>query len=119
MEWPRPGAQATSIWKGITATYRAMKRRTLLALTGWKRENRREDFRDLARDTADRRFAGLKMRGRSHIVQLHNWSDAGACIDLPGSAKIGEQVRIVSGAMQRAGRVCWIVAGKAGIEFLD
>lgn len=96
-----------------------MKRRTSLAPLGWKREHRWADFRDLERDTAEGRFAGLKMRGRSHIVQLHNWSDGGACIDLPGSAKIGEQVQIVSGTVQHAGRVCWIVDGKAGIEFLD
>ena len=97
-----------------------MKRLSSLETLGlWARSHRWADLRRFARNQADDKFAGLKMRGRNHIVQLHNWSPGGACIDLPGGAKIGERVQVVAGTLRRAGRVCWVVEGRAGIEFVD
>lgn len=82
------------------------------------RLNRWADFRRFDRSDVEGRFAGLKMRGRHHIVRLHNWSPGGACITLPEPARIGERVRLVCGTLRRAGRICWIASGRAGIEFL-
>jgi hypothetical protein len=96
-----------------------MKRLSSLgALPFPPRLNRWADFRQFARSEAAGRFAGLKMRGRHHIVRLHNWSPGGACVSLPGVASIGERVRLVSGALRRSGRICWIAHGRAGVEFL-
>ncbi|MFD1612139.1 hypothetical protein ACFSCW_10035 [Sphingomonas tabacisoli] len=75
------------------------------------------DSRRFARSGSVGVFAGLKMRGRSHIVSLHNWSPGGVCVDLPGAAKLGERVHIVSGSLRGSGRIVWMAAGRAGIEF--
>jgi len=81
------------------------------------RLNRWADFRRFDRSDADGRFAGLRMRGRHHIVRLFNWSSGGACVGLPASARIGERVRLISPALRRTGRICWIAHGRAGVEF--
>ena len=97
-----------------------MKRLGSLETIGlWARSHRWADLRRFPRNQADGLFAGLNIRNRNHIVRLHNWSAGGACIDLPGAAKIGERVQVVSGRFRRSGRVCWVAGGRAGIEFLD
>lgn len=81
------------------------------------RLNRWADFRQFHRSEGEGRFAGLKMRGRHHIVRLHNWSPGGACVTLPEAAHIGEAVHLISFDLCRTGRICWIAACRAGIEF--
>jgi hypothetical protein len=51
------------------------------------------------------------------IVRLHNWSPGGACVTLPEAAHIGEAVHLISFDLRRTGRICWIAACRAGIEF--
>ena len=95
-----------------------MKRLSSLESLGlWARPHRWAELRRFRRDEAEGVFAGLKIRGRSHIVRLYNWSPGGACIDLPGSAKLGERVHLVCGKLRRHGRVAWLAGGRAGIEF--
>jgi hypothetical protein len=95
-----------------------MKRLSSLETLGlWARSHRWADLRRFHRDGAPGVFAGLKIRGRSHIVRLHNWSSGGVCLDLPGAAKLGERVQVVSGSLRGSGRIVWIAAGRAGIEF--
>ena len=97
-----------------------MKRLSSLeTLSLWARAHRWADLRSTPRTDADGLFAGLKIRGRHHIVRLNNWSVGGACIDLPGAAKIGERVRLVAGTFHSAGRIVWVANGRAGIEFVD
>ncbi|MBS0502314.1 MAG: PilZ domain-containing protein [Proteobacteria bacterium] len=97
-----------------------MKRLSTLETLGlWARSHRWADLRRFPRTESDETFAGLKFRGRSHIVRLHNWSVGGACVDLPGDAKLSERVQLVAGTLRRRGRICWIIDGKAGIEFVD
>jgi hypothetical protein len=96
-----------------------MKRLSSLGVVPFSpRLNRWADFRRFQRSEMDGRFAGLKIRGRHHIVRLHNWSPGGACVSLPNPARIGERVRLVSGSLRCAGRICWIANGRAGVEFV-
>ena len=95
-----------------------MKRLASLETLGlWARAHRWADLRRFPRNEAEDVFAGLKIRGRNHIVRLYNWSAGGACIDMPGSAKLGERVHLVCGKLRRHGRVAWLSNGRAGIEF--
>lgn len=95
-----------------------MKRQpSLESLSSWPRSHRWADLRRFQRHTADDLFAGLTIRNRNHIVGLYNWSAGGACIALPGSAKLGERVRLVSGTLRRHGRIVWVANGRAGVEF--
>ena len=106
------------IWKGLEVKNEPMKRLSNLETLPFPpRLNRWADLRRFDRDEANGRFAGLKMRGRHHIVRLYNWSAGGACIALPDKARLGERVRLVSPALRRPGRICWIANGRAGIEF--
>lgn len=97
-----------------------MKRLSTLEAFGlWARSHRWADLRRFPRYLAQDRFAGLKVRGCTHIVQIHNWSAGGACVDLPGDVALGEQVQLVTDRLRRQGRICWIVDKRAGIEFTD
>lgn len=82
------------------------------------RLNRWADLRHFSRNEAEGRFAGFQLRGRHHIVRLHNWSAGGACVELPLPAHLGEEVQVVSSALRRSGRICWIAGGRAGVEFV-
>jgi hypothetical protein len=96
----------------------AMKRLASLEALGlWARAYRWADLRRFPRNEAGDICAGLTIRNRDHIVRLHNWSAGGACVDLPGSAKLGERVHLVCGKLRRHGRIAWVAAGRAGIEF--
>jgi hypothetical protein len=96
----------------------AMKRLGSLETLGlWARAYRWADLRRFPRNEAGDIFAGLTIRNRDHIVRLHNWSAGGACVDLPGSAKLGERVHLVCGKLRRHGRIAWVAAHRAGIEF--
>jgi hypothetical protein len=95
-----------------------MKRLSSLgALPFPPRLNRWADFRRFHRSEAAGRFAGLRLRGRHHIVRLHNWSPGGACVTLAEPAHIGEPVHLISFDLRRTGRICWIAGARAGIEF--
>lgn len=95
-----------------------MKRLSSLETLGlWARAYRWADLRRFPRNEAGDVFAGLTIRNRNHIVQLHNWSSGGACVDLPGDSKIGERVHLVCGKLRRHGRIVWVAQGRAGIEF--
>ena len=97
-----------------------MKRLSSLETLGlWARSHRWADLRRFIRTESDETFCGVKIRSRSHIVKLHNWSVGGVCIDMPVDAKLGEKVQLVAGTMRRGGRICWLIDGKAGIEFQD
>jgi hypothetical protein len=48
---------------------------------------------------------------------MHNLSPSGACVDLPVDPPIGSIVKITSGSLKRAARVCWTANGRAGVEF--
>lgn len=97
-----------------------MKRLSTLETLGlWARSYRWADLRRFPRFASKDRFAGIELRGRSHIVQLHNWSAGGACIDLPFEAQPGEEIQLLAGRLRRDGRICWITDGRAGIEFTD
>lgn len=97
-----------------------MKRLSTLEAFGlWARSHRWADLRRFPRFLAQDRSAGLKIDGRTHIVQLHNWSAGGACVDLPQDVALGEQVELVTGKLRRNGRICWIADKRAGIEFTD
>ena len=71
----------------------------------------------MPREDGEGRFAGLGIRGRYHIVRLHNWSAEGVCLDMPIDARIGERVKVTSGTLNRLGRVRWIEGARAGVEF--
>lgn len=95
-----------------------MKRQPSLATLGlWARSYRWAELRRFQRSEAEGAFAGLTLRHRNHIVRLFNWSPGGVCVELPGAARIGERVQIVSGKLRRRGRVVWIGQGRAGVEF--
>ena len=90
---------------------------SLDALGLWTRSYRWAELRRFPRNEAEGVFAGLTIRNRNHIVRLYNWSAGGACIELPGAAKIGERVHVVSGKLRRHGRIVWVAQGRAGVEF--
>lgn len=95
-----------------------MKRpNSLDSLCHWGRSHRWADLRHFERDETAGAFAGLTIRHRNHIVALHNWSQGGACVTLPGAARIGERVQLIAGKIRRRGRVVWVARGRAGIEF--
>ena len=75
------------------------------------------DTRSSAREEGDGRFAGLGIRGRYHVVKLHNLSTGGACLEMPVEPKIGERVKVTSGTLNRTGRVCWVARRRSGVEF--
>jgi hypothetical protein len=89
----------------------------LRALASWARPNRWADLRGIDRVDTAGQFAGLAAGGKYHIVELHNWSTEGACIEAAGLQLIGERVKITSAALNHVGRVCWIANGRAGVEF--
>lgn len=89
----------------------------LRSLPRWARPNRWAELRSIDREEANGRSTGLTIRGRYHIVVLHNWSKAGACVDLPGSANIGDRISLASGSLIATGHISWIEDRRAGIEF--
>ncbi len=83
----------------------------------WTRRSRWADERRTPRTDCSGRYAGVQVGGAYHIVALHNLSAEGACVDLPVQPAIGSTVKITSGSLKRAGRVCWTAHGRAGVEF--
>ncbi|MFD1612730.1 PilZ domain-containing protein [Sphingomonas tabacisoli] len=76
-----------------------------------------EDQRQTPREEEKGRFAGLGIRGRYHIVTMHNLSAGGACLQMPVEPVVGERVKITSGTLNRVGRVCWFDGTRGGVEF--
>lgn len=83
----------------------------------WSRRSRWTDERRAERLACPGRYAGVQLGGTYHIVALHNLSAEGVCVDLPVAAPIGSSVKITSGSLKRAGRICWTASGRAGVEF--
>ncbi len=94
-----------------------MKARLLAALMSKPKAFEGADRRSCPRNEELGRFAGLGIRGRYHIVTLHNLSPGGACVQIPVEANPGERVKITSGTLNRVGRVSWVDGPRCGIEF--
>jgi hypothetical protein len=94
-----------------------MKSRFLAAFISRATPDFGADRRGQPREEESGRFAGLGLKGRYHIVTLHNLSPGGACVQMPVEATPGERVKITSGTLNRNGRVSWIEGTRAGIAF--
>lgn len=94
-----------------------MTSRSLRSWIKWTRQSRWVEERRAPRTDEAGRYAGVQLSGAYHIVALHNLSATGACVDLPAPAQIGSRIKITSGSLKRAGRICWAANGRAGVEF--
>lgn len=96
---------------------RSMKARLLAALMSKRKAFEGADQRSCPRYEKLGRFAGLGIRGRYHIVTLHNFSPGGACVQIPVEANLGERVKITSGTLNRVGRIFRVDGPRCGMEF--
>jgi hypothetical protein len=94
-----------------------MKPHRLISFMSRPRPHTGADLRRSPREEGASRFAGLGIRGRYHIVTLHNFSAEGACVEMPIEPRLGERVKITSGTLNRVGRLVWVDGTRGGIEF--
>ncbi len=94
-----------------------MKPHRLISFMSRTRPHTGTDLRRSPREEEAGRFAGLGIRGRYHIVTLHNLSANGACLQMPIEPRLGERVKITSGTLNRVGRIVWIDGARGGVEF--
>lgn len=76
------------------------------------------DQRGEPRIEAVRQGAQLVLRGQSHVIRVANISNSGAMLLFAQIPHIGEAVTLqLAGLEPLAARVCWVRAGRVGIQF--
>ena len=81
---------------------------------------RSADHRTEPRADAHSQPATLRLRGRTHPVELVNLSRSGAMLILPLIPHIGETISLdIAGRGRANGHVCWVRNGRIGVTFSD